>query len=111
MGAGIGLEFGHSFDGVMNVWAVWHWADESENDFVEGLYDVYVIQGTEDEEGIRTEYCFSDTLDLVYNGVSEMASIAIASASVLYALIWSLLTDFQNFHLKGFFANYVYVWF
>ena len=43
MGAGIGLEFGHSFDGVMNVWAVWHWADDSENDFVEGLYDVYVI--------------------------------------------------------------------
>ena len=52
MGAGIGLEFGHSFDGVMNVWAVWHWADDSENDVVEDSYDVYVIQGGEDEDGL-----------------------------------------------------------
>ena len=35
MGAGIGLEFGLYFDDVTNVWAVWHWADDSDNDFVE----------------------------------------------------------------------------
>ena len=87
MGAGIGLEFGHSFDGEMNVWAVWHWADDSDNDFVEGLYEVYVIQGGEDEEGILTEYCFSDTLELVYNGATKHASVLIASVTVLYALV------------------------
>ena len=52
MGAGIGVEFGQSFDDVANVWAVWHWADDSENDVVEDSYDVYVIQGGEDEDGL-----------------------------------------------------------
>ena len=65
------------------VWTIWHYADEVGYSFVEGEYEVYVVQVDEESN----TFVFSDTLDLVYNGASEMASVAIASATVLYALI------------------------
>ena len=82
-GAGIGKEFGHAYDEETGVWTIWHYAGELSYNFEEGDYQVYVVQ-VDDESNT---FVFSDTLDLVYNGASEMASVAIASATVLYALI------------------------
>ena len=82
-GAGIGNEIGHAYDEETGVWTIWHYADEVGYSFQEGEYEVYVVQVDEESN----TFVFSDTLDLVYNGASEMASVAIASATVLYALI------------------------
>jgi hypothetical protein len=52
-------------------------------DFEEGTYAVYVIQN--DQSG--AEYFFSDELGVAYLGATTMVSVAIASATALFALI------------------------
>jgi hypothetical protein len=88
-GAGIGVEFGNSYDSDSNTWTAWHWADGGDNDFLEGEYDVYLIQtiDTESTDPIQSSYLFSDSVEITFNGAITMASAAIAFTSVLYALI------------------------
>ena len=84
LGAGIGVEFGHSFDPEANEWNVWWWNDGSEGDFIEAEHEVYIVQY--DAEG--SEFTFSETLDItMWAGASHLAAATIASATVLYALI------------------------
>ena len=83
-GAGIGNEFGHSYDEELLEWTVWQWnANSVSGDFTEAEYNVYVIQT--DDAGV--EYYFSTLVDISYAGATTMVSAAIASATVLYALI------------------------
>ena len=82
-GTGMGNEFAHAYDEDTGVWTFWHYADETGYSFIEDDYEVYVVQVDEESN----TFVFSETLDLVYNGASKMASVAIASATVLYALI------------------------
>lgn len=84
-GAGIGVEFGNSYDSDSNTWSAWHWADGGDNDFLEGEYDVYLIQtdDTESTDPIQSSYLFSDSIEITYNGAIIMANAAIACTAVL----------------------------
>ena len=63
-GAGIGAEFGQNFSVDPYTWTVWHWNDDGEYNMPEGEYKVYYIQ----EESDGSAYCFSDAIEIVYNG-------------------------------------------
>ena len=62
---------------------MWHWDDDGEYNMPVGEYKVYYIQ----EESDGSAHCFSDTIEIVYKGALKIASVAIASATLLYALI------------------------